>query len=423
MKKITLYVLLPLFLFAASYDCKNAKTKIEITICKDKKLSSLDSGLNEYYKTIIKDTKQHSIYKNDRQKIVDYFKKIQKTWLKNRNYYCSKFNSSELKKCLTEYYLLQIKRLKPYAVDKYELYAPYANLLYKENIFTKIPYELEEMVSEEKFNKIKLDHKKWENSILIKCKNIYGLLNKKCLKKANNEKKLYYLKMLKRLDSHAVILSEKKQLEISKYFNTVLAKYQDNTICIHKEYIPENELNTLLKKPFVKTINNTDFLPKNYKTIKTFKDRDCDRINTKFWYSYKENIYYMNKNIISIIKEISSFDGGLHGDYDFHFINIDRNKGDIIKFDDVFNSKINSFLLKEYYSISNLYNITEKKFIDLCKKRFYFAPEGIKIKFNDYDIGPYGDAPTILIPKEIIKKLIPAEKFSYYFSSIKQKKE
>ncbi len=63
--------------FAASFDCKKARTDVEKTICADKKLSELDEKLDKMYKQAMSLTTQNKEQKE--------LKKDQLAWLKKRN--------------------------------------------------------------------------------------------------------------------------------------------------------------------------------------------------------------------------------------------------------------------------------------------------------------------------------------------------
>jgi uncharacterized protein len=79
--------------FAASFDCAKASSKVEKVICDDSEISTLDDNLAEVYKKALAIT-------NDKESL----KSEQKKWLKERNG-CS---SSD---CLKEFYASRIQKL------------------------------------------------------------------------------------------------------------------------------------------------------------------------------------------------------------------------------------------------------------------------------------------------------------------------
>lgn len=88
---------LPTMALAASFDCTKGSTKVEKLICSSKELSSLDDGLEDAYKNLLK-----RIFPESRK---EYLIEEQRRWIKGIR------NGCQDEKCLSEAYDIRIKFL------------------------------------------------------------------------------------------------------------------------------------------------------------------------------------------------------------------------------------------------------------------------------------------------------------------------
>jgi hypothetical protein len=150
--------------------------------------------------------------------------------------------------------------------------------------------------------------------------------------------------------------------------------------------------------------------------------------NQKDIYKDWNPVWFFNKNIlvdhnfngiVSLTNVVDQFLGGAHPTAYIELLSIDMKKGKIIKLDDI---------LKPGYK-KNLTAIAEKIFRKSWKlapnadldtagfflennkfylnDNFYIQPNGLKFKFNQYEIAPYAlGSPEIIIPYGQLKDLI-----------------
>lgn len=91
-------------LYTASFDCDNARSKIEKKICSSKTLNRLDSLVGWQYVFFTKEPK--AFYLKHR------VRKEQRLWLKKRNKECSSLPDNLLEKCLISSYEERLKKLQ-----------------------------------------------------------------------------------------------------------------------------------------------------------------------------------------------------------------------------------------------------------------------------------------------------------------------
>jgi uncharacterized protein YecT (DUF1311 family) len=86
--------------FNAGFDCKKARTEVEITVCGSKKLSALDKEMNDLYRSLLQ-----SLPSERSDKLIQE----QKKWLSRRNNEC---NYKWIRDCLLDSYKARLDVLK-----------------------------------------------------------------------------------------------------------------------------------------------------------------------------------------------------------------------------------------------------------------------------------------------------------------------
>jgi len=98
--------------YAASFDCKKAKTKIEQAVCKNPKLSQLDEELSTLYKPLVEHTAS-----------AKHVRRTQQLWLKMREEHCPDADAE----CLISHYQNRIHVLSFRLHEAYQV-APTASI-------------------------------------------------------------------------------------------------------------------------------------------------------------------------------------------------------------------------------------------------------------------------------------------------------
>lgn len=118
---IVCFFLISTNVFAASFDCKKASSKIEITICENKTISELDDRLAVFYKKVMGRLSPN---------LKTILKKSQREWLKKRN--------KESKYTLLSFYKQRVNALKiPDIKYSAKHFKEHSNIVYR--IFSDLP--------------------------------------------------------------------------------------------------------------------------------------------------------------------------------------------------------------------------------------------------------------------------------------------
>ena len=411
MKKIiVVFSFFILLIQAASFDCAKAYTSIEKHICSDVNLSALDEELAKVYKKVLKFSIKNKISKYEGSSNYNFFKQKQKKWLKQRNKNCTNFKDDEQKECLFSYYTSRIDKLKEFS-DAGLLYENFGHVVYK---YTHRPYIIQffkpylDRASYKKLSKEILD---WEKSYEV-CRNRFGVLDENCTKKVTKEKTAYYMTLLENCKNNRYLKENGKNIILKR---NSLSFEQDNICHIYNIY-KKSEIRKLCKnEPEFSEIKVT--IPKNTKP--------CSRDTHNIFDEHDESISLINKNIVVIKTENFDYSGGLHGDFESNYLNLDRNSGKMIRWSDLFGEKkkvLYHFIVRhmrnlidleylEKLSDDELYNMTA------LTDRMQLTPRGVVIWFGLYEISGYADGePSFLIPLKKLKKVMTYEKFIYYFA-------
>ena len=389
-------------LYAASFNCQKASTKIEKTICHDKTLSHLDSELAKEYKKALKLSMQNNISKYEGSSIYHFIKQTQKKWLKNRNKHCS--NTPQIKKCLLSYYNARIKKLQRFTKNDRLIYMNFGNFLYN---YTHKPFLLREfrkIVDKQTYKKLQKEFSNWEKSYDI-CKDKFGVINEECAKKVAKEKTAYYNNLI-------AYYKNNKKIGSQTLHRTAFSYKKDDTCYVYNIY-PTKELQKLFKKEL---IFEPTAIPKVKDPIK------CNIDDSSMYSVVDESISYINKNIIVLKREEYDYSGGAHGDYYSSYYTFDRNTGKEVKWSDLFGEKkdvLFDFIVKKLREIVVWENYTKLSDKELYKiaRNWHITKNGIVFKFSLYEIAPYADGePSFLIPLNVLKQAMSKEKLKYYFA-------
>lgn len=133
----------------------------------------------------------------------------------------------------------------------------------------------------------------------------------------------------------------------------------------------------------------------------------------------KFNISDNNKfGVLNVMYEIYTYSGGAHGITSVNYIVFDKTNGSELKLGDVFNSKssalekLSDLSMKEIKRIDpdlEIYNQVEEGASPKVQnfENFALDPAGFKIKFSDYQIGPYvAGRLEIVLPYEDLKDVL-----------------
>ena len=392
-------------LFGASFNCSNAVTKIEKTICQDQNLSKLDTRLSNIYKKVLKLSKQNRISKYEANSIYHLFKQTQRKWIKQRDKRCSK--TPQIKECLKSYYDSRIKKLEDFSLDESFVYRNFKNVLY---LYTHKPYlydEFKKVLNKKAYKHIKKELLGWQKFYDV-CKNRFGVINDECAKKIAKEKTIYYQNLLSYFKNHKKIGS--------KILKRVSFSYRQNRTCYIYNFYPKKELQKLFYTDL--SFDNVEKIPqiKNY--------QPCKKENTPYTEKINEKIIYTNPNIVVLQRKKYEYTGGLHGDEEMTYFTFDRHSGKKINLKKILLEKrdiLSDFVVKNMKNIVvfEKYNsYSDRQFYDLAvnKGKFYLNQKGLTIFFSTYEIAPYSDSkPSFTISKKILKQALSKKQFRYYF--------
>ena len=411
MKKIVLILsFFVLFTHAASFDCKKARTSVEKHICSDANLSTLDEELAKVYKKVLKLSIQNRLSKYDGSSNYNFFKQKQKKWLKARNKNCSKYKGNEQKECLLSYYTSRIEKLKEFD-DGAMVYRNFGNLLY---LYTHRPYLLQffkPYLDKLSYKKLSKEILAWEKSYEV-CRNRFGVLDENCTKKVAKEKRSYYDTLLTSYENNRYLKTDGKCIKLKR--NSL--SFEEEGMCHIYNIYKKSEIQKLCKKePEFSETKLT--IPNNTKV--------CSRDSHRMFDEEDESISSINKNIVVIKTENFDYSGGLHGDYESNYLNLDRNSGKTIQWNDIFGEKKKVFYpfivrhMKNLIDLEYLEKLSDNELYDMATAtdRMQLTPKGVVVWFGLYEISRYADGePSFLIPLKKLKKVMSYEKFTYYFS-------
>ena len=411
MKKIVLIVsFFVLFAHAASFNCTKARTSIEKQICSDANLSVLDEELAKVYKKVLQLSIHNKLSKYDGSSNYNFFKQKQKKWLKARNKNCSKYKGNEQKECLLSYYTSRIEKLKEFD-DGAMVYRNFGHLIY---LYTHRPDLLQffkPYLDKKSYKKLSKEILAWEKSYEV-CRNRFGVLDENCTKKVAKEKRAYYDTLLTHYKNNRYLKTDGKCIKLKR--NSFSFEQED--ICHIYNIYKKSEIQKLCKKE--PEFNETKLIiPKNAKA--------CSRDSHRIFYEEDESISLLSKNIVVIKTENFDYTGGLHGDYESNYLNLDRNSGKIIQWNDIFTQKkkvLYPFIVRHMRNLIDLEYLEKLSDNELCDmatatNRMQLTPKGVVVWFGLYEISGYANGePSFLVPLKKLKKVMTHEKFIYYFA-------
>ncbi len=411
MKKIVVILsFFVLFAHAASFDCTKARTSIEKQICSDANLSTLDEELAKVYKKVLKLSIQNKLSKYDGSSNYNFFKQKQKKWLKARNKNCSKHKGNEQKECLLSYYTSRIEKLKEFD-DGAMVYRNFGHLLY---LYTHRPDLLQffkPYLDKKSYKKLSKEILAWEKSYEV-CRNRFGVLDENCTKKVAKEKRAYYDTLLTHYKNNRYLKTDGKCIKLKR--NSLSFEQED--MCHIYNIYKKSEIQKLCKiEPEFSEIKLN--IPKNAKS--------CSKDSHRIFDEHDESISFINKNIVVIKTENFDYTGGLHGDYESNYLNLDRNSGKMIQWDDIFEKKkkvLYRFIVRHMRNLIDLEyleKLSDNELYDMATAtdRIQLTPKGVVVWFGLYEISGYADGePSFLIPLKKLKKIMTHEKFTYYFA-------
>jgi len=420
MIRVFIFFALSVFILeGASFNCKKARTGIEKQICKDANLSVLDEELAKSYKKVLSWASQNKLSKYEGSSIYHFFKQKQIEWIKQRNRSCKKYKGKEQKECLMSYYNSRIAKLKEFD-DGAMVYRNFGNVLY---LYTHRPYIIKNFkpyLDKKAYKKLSKEILSWQKFYDV-CKNRFGVIDESCAKKVAKEKEAYYDKLLASYKKSRHLLADKECIDLVRTEVSFLdEEYKDedapqDTFCsIYKVY-DEKQIQKLFK-------TKVDFTQEEFEVPKNPKA--CSIESSRLYNVVEESISHITKNIVVVKREQYDYSGGLHGDYESTYFNLDRNTGKEITWKDIFGDKkkvLYSFMveeLKNRIGLSYLEDHSDDELYDMAASsgRMEFTTDGIRIIFGLYEISGYADGePSFLISLEQLKENMTKEKFAYYF--------
>jgi len=292
------------------------------------------------------------------------------------------------------------------------------------NLDTKLAgqYELLTGIQNDKVkvDKLKSEQRKWLEDRNSKCTLSSYSLTDSCLAKK-------YISRIKELEVYDTsLLINTKDFYLNDK-DSCLKVQQKISIHIdeknvYSEYYYFDKKNRLLllntkdiTSDFIKNANE-EF--KNVKAVKKTNEYN-DGDNTL----EKEEILYINNNIISFSTLSYGYYGGAHGNSRNYLELYDRHTGKLVEWKDIFQNNIN-FLV---YVKNRIFNeIAEKEYVKTFNAQaelenfvetgyFTITAKGLLIKYPSYSIAPYSSGhPEILITDDELKKYMSEEKYKYY---------
>lgn len=216
-----------------------------------------------------------------------------------------------------------------------------------------------------------------------------------------------------------VEITQPKLVNAQKYEEIVTSneeKYEDQYISIdlkipvvnYENKVVEKSINDVLSNKILKMKEDLVKESKNY--YEKFKDpKEFPKFEIKSLYK----VTYRNENILSIIEEVYSYNGGAHGIMEKFAYNFDLNTGKYGELKDFFDERedyrkvildeVREQIKKEpeIYFDNVLANLNGIAF----DHRFYLTDDGIVVYYDVYDIAPYSSG--------IREFKIPYSKFKY----------
>jgi len=366
-RQILLILLLISSLNSASFDCKKASTKIEKTICSDSDLSNLDSKLGDTYRELKVKIAQNQLSKENAKKLRSFFIKTQRKWLRNRNRWCSKQHSDELKACLDEHYTQRIKKLESFTTDGSFIYANYANVLFNYNHIPYIQNSFKELLDREAYAEFLDEYSKWEESYGV-CVDKYGVLQEECVVGVAKRKTAYYERLLESYRDSKYLVEDGNVTQIKRVKKSFLKSYDEeqSEICYSYRYYPQSEY----KKLFHKDINRTNIIPLMAfeESNSSKKLQSCKADEYRFRVEKSDKIIFISKHLVVFARDEFSYYGGAHGNYESIYYAFDRDSAELIAKQemevdegDSYESSMKKTLTKEKYE----YYFSDKNSVEL----------------------------------------------------------
>ncbi len=402
---------------AASFDCKKATTKIEKAICLDDELSKSDERLSYIYKEVLRNSRENRLSKQDSKQLLRFFTTKQRAWIRTRDKYCNNYTSDELKRCLKHHYKFQTDKLKPLIEDGGFLYSNYKSMVYKYTHKPYLEFAFREVLGKDikSLKKVKQQLSKWEDGYKV-CKDKYGSMDEACILKVAKKQREYYNNLLKKYKSQKCIFEEGEEIYLEQTSKSFMTKY-DDMCCEYNYYTPKMLSKLLHSKNEIET--------KQIEFEDIDKTKPCDKQKVRFNSTLEQTIVFINQNIFTLKTEEYSYTGGLHGDFATSYDNIDRHSGKRVFWEDIFAKNKRPLYryivdnMKQIVGFAEFISYSDDKLYDMAKTAgMAIVDDGIKIIFGLYSISGYADGePTFVIPLKMIKKVIPKEKYIYYFDN------
>jgi hypothetical protein len=192
------------------------------------------------------------------------------------------------------------------------------------------------------------------------------------------------------------------------------------TACFGSEYTKEKSIEDVLSS-YAKTY--TENYRKDTESIFLQDNRNQEIENiAKEWYFYTENmvskVQFYEGNLLVYRIDKNNYNGGAHGIYSTHFLNIDLTKGSPLGLDDIFKDDnykelLTDLLWNQLMMDNHVATREELEEIgygttgDLVpSENFYLDKEGITFYYNVYEFAPYVMGPVeIRLPYELIERI------------------
>ena len=318
---------------------------------------------------------------------------------------------------MLHHYTSRIEKLTPFSKEGALRYTGSGHIKY---LYTHRPYlevYFQKYVNKKTLQKIHNELEKWTQDY-ERCRDKYGAMQEHCVLKVAEEKKTHYMQLVDKYKKTKYLRSD--DCIVLESENYTFLDNDEPELCYSMSFFPDEVLNRLLYKGATPLKNIAPKLP-----IITSKI-SCDPDKTSYRDLLEQYIPFINKNIFVLKTEHYLYTGGAHGDFDSSTLNIDRHTGKIITWEDIFGKEKNKLLydyivkeVKQIVAFERFDSYSDDDFYNMSTgtSRMEVNVGGITVRFGLYEISGYADGePSFDIPLEIIKEVIPDEKFAYYFA-------
>lgn len=178
-------------------------------------------------------------------------------------------------------------------------------------------------------------------------------------------------------------------------------------------------------QPYVRIVGNTkaiqqiNLILKQYAVGAATLDAEAKKKNKDFWFKTTSKVMYNNQNLISVVNEVSSFNGGAHDIQWTDTFNYHVPTGKRVYLKDILTTSNKIYLAKAYIS----YTLSEKirkgstaifpesvnNFpFDLVKTKFYARENGFTVRFDPYEVAPFSEGfVEVTIPFSALELQVP----------------